>query len=63
LDDNDVPELREEVTLARVAAVTAGAQGEKMAQENAILLASAHAEAGKVAWKVSFLKGELVVAC
>jgi hypothetical protein len=44
-----VPELREEVTLARAAAVMAGAQGEKMAQENAILLASAHAEAGKVA--------------
>jgi hypothetical protein len=36
---------------------------ERMAHKSVILLASAHGEADEVAWKVSLLEGELVVAC
>jgi hypothetical protein len=36
---------------------------ERMAHKSVILLASARGEADEVAWKVSLLEGELVVAC
>jgi hypothetical protein len=58
-----VVELRELVTRARVATVMteAGtAWAEKMAQERAIRLATAHREADIVARRVSILGGELV---
>jgi hypothetical protein len=48
------------------AAVMVNAQAswaKKTAQYSAVLLASAHKEVGKVARKVSLLKGELAIVC
>jgi hypothetical protein len=61
-----VAELREEVTPMWAAAVMVNAQAswaKKTAQYSAVLLASAHKEVGKVARKVSLLKGELAIVC
>jgi hypothetical protein len=58
-------ELRDEVTWAQVAAVMAEAwvaRADRMAQESAILLASAHGEDSDVARKVSLVEGQLAVA-
>jgi hypothetical protein len=59
-----VVELWEEVTWAQAATVMAGAratQAERIAWERVVLLASAHGEADKVAWRASLLVGELTV--
>jgi hypothetical protein len=62
-DGTEVAKLQEEVTRTHVVAImveACAAQAERMAQERAVLLATAHGEADKVARMVSFLEGELV---
>jgi hypothetical protein len=61
-DVAEVAELWEE-TQARASTVMLGARdarAEKIAQEKATLLGSAHVEVDEAAWKASLLEGELV---
>jgi hypothetical protein len=62
-DVAEVAELWEEETQARASTVMLGARdarAEKIAQEKAALLGSAHVEVDEAAWKASLLEGELV---
>jgi ABC-type phosphate transport system ATPase subunit len=65
LDATEMVELQEEVTRAQVTVVVAGVratQAERMAQEKAVLLATARGEMDEVAQSASILEDELVVA-
>jgi ABC-type phosphate transport system ATPase subunit len=65
LDATKMVELQEEVTRAQVTVVVAGVratQAERMAQEKAVLLATARGEMDEVAQSASILEDELVVA-
>jgi ABC-type phosphate transport system ATPase subunit len=65
LDATEMVELQEEVTRAQVTVVVAGVratQAERMAQEKAVLLATARGEMDEVAQSASILEDELMVA-